>query len=123
MVTYGVKQITEVISQMTSVERLIQFTSLPQEKHGGPPAPKDWPQRARLVFKDLKLRYDVESEPVLKDLNIVIESGWKVMLLELAYIESHFISIPLSSYVEFSSLIPSSNSSSPCQHLLYSYPF
>lgn len=78
MVQYGVKQATEVISQMTSVERILQFTSLPQEKTDGPSPPKDWPQRARLVFKDLNLRYDVESEPVLKNLNIEIESGWKV---------------------------------------------
>ncbi|CAH0405961.1 unnamed protein product [Chilo suppressalis] len=78
MVGYGVKQATEVISQMTSVERVIQFTSLPQEQHDGPSPPKGWPERAKLVFEDLKLRYDADSEPVLKDLNIVIESGWKV---------------------------------------------
>ncbi|XP_041973671.1 ATP-binding cassette sub-family C member 4-like [Aricia agestis] len=78
MVQYGIKQTTEVISQMTSVERVVQFTSLPQENTDGPAPPKDWPQRARLVFKDLFLRYDKEADPVLKDLNIVIESGWKV---------------------------------------------
>ncbi|KAJ8713562.1 hypothetical protein PYW07_013932 [Mythimna separata] len=78
MVQYGVKQATEVISQMTSVERLIQFTSLPQEKTEGPSPPKDWPQKARVVFKDLTLRYDKDADPVLKGLNIEIESGWKV---------------------------------------------
>ncbi|XP_072936017.1 ATP-binding cassette subfamily C member 4-like [Epargyreus clarus] len=78
MVQYGVKQATEVISQMTSVERVVQFTSLPKEKTDGPPAPAGWPQRAKLIFKDLYLRYDPEEEPVLKNLNIVIESGWKV---------------------------------------------
>lgn len=78
MVTYGVKTATEVISQMTSVERILQFTSLPQEKTGGPSPPKDWPQRAKLIFKDMSLRYDVDSDPVLKNLDIVIESGWKV---------------------------------------------
>ncbi|XP_050359927.1 ATP-binding cassette sub-family C member 4-like [Nymphalis io] len=78
MVQYGIKQTTEVISQMTSVERVLQFTKLPQEQTDGPSPPKEWPQRARLVFKDLYLRYDKEAEPVLKNLNIVIESGWKV---------------------------------------------
>ncbi|CAG5018010.1 unnamed protein product [Parnassius apollo] len=78
MVQYGIKMATEVISQMTSVERVMQFTSLPQEQTAGPAPPPGWPQRARLVFKDLYLRYDMESEPVLKNLNIVIESGWKV---------------------------------------------
>ncbi|XP_048006653.1 ATP-binding cassette subfamily C member 4-like [Leguminivora glycinivorella] len=78
MVQYGVKQITEVISQMTSVERVTQYTSLPQEEIAGPSPPSGWPQRAKLVFKDLYLRYDKEAEPVLKNLNITIESGWKV---------------------------------------------
>ncbi|KAH9634058.1 hypothetical protein HF086_001260 [Spodoptera exigua] len=78
MVQYGVKQATEVISQMTSVERVVQFTSLPREVTDGPAPPAGWPQRARLVFKDLSLRYDKDADPVLKKLNIVIESGWKV---------------------------------------------
>lgn len=78
MVQYGVKQATEVISQMTSVERVVQFTSLPREVTDGPAPPTGWPQRARLVFKDLSLRYDKDADPVLKKLNIVIESGWKV---------------------------------------------
>lgn len=80
MVQYGVKQATEVISQMTSVERVVQFTSLPREVTDGPAPPTGWPQRARLVFKDLSLRYDKDADPVLKKLNIVIESGWKVSL-------------------------------------------
>ncbi|XP_021186907.3 ATP-binding cassette sub-family C member 4 [Helicoverpa armigera] len=78
MVQYGVKQTTEVISQMTSVERVVQFTSLPREDTAGPAPPPAWPKRARLVFRDLSLRYDKDADPVLKKLNIVIESGWKV---------------------------------------------
>ncbi|XP_075982875.1 ATP-binding cassette sub-family C member 4-like [Anticarsia gemmatalis] len=78
MVQYGLKQATEVISQMTSVERVVQFTSLPREESQGQAPPAGWPQRARLVFKDLTLRYDKDSDPVLKKLNIEIESGWKV---------------------------------------------
>lgn len=66
---------------MTSVERVVQFTSLPREDSSGPPPPAGWPKRARLVFKDLTLRYDKDADPVLKKLNIVIESGWKVGIL------------------------------------------
>lgn len=81
MVQHGIKQATEVISQMTSVERVHQFTSLPKENTEGPNPPKGWPQRARVVFKDLYLRYNREAEPVLQNLNIVIESGWKVSIV------------------------------------------
>ncbi|XP_026764574.2 ATP-binding cassette sub-family C member 4-like [Galleria mellonella] len=78
MVQLGIKQATDVISQMTSVERVVQFTSLPQEQKAGSLPPAGWPQKARVIFKDLYLRYDEEAEPVLKNLNVVIESGWKV---------------------------------------------
>ncbi|CAB3220069.1 unnamed protein product [Arctia plantaginis] len=78
MIQHGVKMATDTISQMTSVERIIQFTSLPQEKDEGSSPPKDWPQRGRIVFKDLSLRYDEKADPVLKNLNFKIESGWKV---------------------------------------------
>lgn len=84
MVQAGVKQATEVVSQMTSVERILQFTSLPQEKTHGRAPPRDWPEKARLIFKDLNLRYDVDSEPVLKNLNIIIESGWKVSSINVS---------------------------------------
>ncbi|CAH4030805.1 unnamed protein product [Pieris brassicae] len=78
MMQHGIKQTTEAISQMISVERVIQYTKLPQEKLEGKTPPSNWPQRAKVVFKDLYLRYDSEAEPVLKNLNIDIESGWKV---------------------------------------------
>ncbi|VVC94182.1 unnamed protein product [Leptidea sinapis] len=78
MMQHGIKQTTEAISQMISVERLLQYTNLPQEEQAGASPPAEWPKRAKIVFKDLYLRYDKEAEPVLKNLNIVIESGWKV---------------------------------------------
>lgn len=78
MVQFGIKQATEVISQMTSVERVVQFTTVPRENTEGPSPPEDWPRQARLVFKDLTLRYDKDADPVLKKLNIEISGGWKV---------------------------------------------
>lgn len=81
MVQHGLRQATEVVSLMIGVERVLQFTKLPQEKFDGPLPPSGWPTKAKLVFKNLYLRYDAEAEPVLKNLNTVIESGWKVRLV------------------------------------------
>ncbi|XP_041973565.1 ATP-binding cassette subfamily C member 4-like isoform X1 [Aricia agestis] len=78
MLQYGIKQVTQVVSQMTSVERILEYTNLPQEISPNTSPPKNWPQQARIVFKDLYLRYEKDSEPVLKNLNIVIDSCWKV---------------------------------------------
>ncbi|XP_041973563.1 ATP-binding cassette subfamily C member 4-like [Aricia agestis] len=78
MLQYGIKQLTQVVSQMISVERVLDYTNLPQETSPDTAPPKNWPQQSKIVFKDLYLRYDKDSEPVLKNLNVVIESGWKV---------------------------------------------
>ncbi|XP_075979217.1 putative multidrug resistance-associated protein lethal(2)03659 [Anticarsia gemmatalis] len=78
MVQYGVKQGADVVAQMTSVERILQYTSLPQESKDGVSPPNNWPQQGRVDFKDLSLRYSEGAEPVLKELNVKIESGWKV---------------------------------------------
>ncbi|XP_041973568.1 ATP-binding cassette sub-family C member 4-like [Aricia agestis] len=78
MLQYGIKQITQVVSQMTSVERVLEYTNLPQEVSPKTLPPKNWPEQGRIVIKDLYLRYDEGLEPVLRNLNIVIEGGWKV---------------------------------------------
>lgn len=81
MVQYGIKQATEVVAQMTSVERVLQYRDLPQEPAGGALPPANWPATAAIKLKNLYLKYEENAEPVLKNLNLVIESGWKVGLL------------------------------------------
>ncbi|XP_032678118.1 multidrug resistance-associated protein 4-like [Odontomachus brunneus] len=77
---YGVKQSAEMISLMTSVERILQYTNLPTEKSIVPkdPPPPTWPTNGRLTFKNVNMKYDKNDAPVLKNLNVSIEPGWKV---------------------------------------------
>lgn len=82
MTQYGVRQSAEVASQMTSVERVLQYTKLDKE---GPfeslPAKKpdrDWPQKGNVEFRNVYLRYVPTDPPVLKNLNISIAAGEKV---------------------------------------------
>ncbi|XP_071557590.1 ATP-binding cassette subfamily C member 4-like [Temnothorax nylanderi] len=77
---YGIKQFTETMSLMTSVERVLQYTNLPQE---GPitsdnPPPSTWPSQGQLILKDVSMKYHSDDPPVLKNLNVSIEPGWKV---------------------------------------------
>ncbi|GJQ86164.1 hypothetical protein Trydic_g13443 [Trypoxylus dichotomus] len=82
MVQYGMTQIAEVINQITSVERILQYTKIDQE---GPfdsseehrPKPH-WPSSGNIVFKGVYLRYDTRNEPILRGLNINIKSGEKI---------------------------------------------
>ncbi|XP_025836971.1 probable multidrug resistance-associated protein lethal(2)03659 [Agrilus planipennis] len=82
MLQHGVKQTAETASQMTSVERILQyyhlekegpFESLPTKK-----PPQDWPQMGRIVFKNLTLRYAPDEPPVLRNLSFEIQAGEKV---------------------------------------------
>ncbi|XP_011877750.1 PREDICTED: multidrug resistance-associated protein 4-like isoform X2 [Vollenhovia emeryi] len=77
---YGIKQSTETMSLMTSVERVLQYTNLPQEKPitSDNPPPPTWPSQGQLVLKDVSMKYHKDDPPVLKNLNVSIEPGWKV---------------------------------------------
>lgn len=83
MLQHGIKQATDVITQMTSVERVLQYTKLPKEVGlNGPTAPSGWPKKGRIEFKNTYLKYYEGAQPVLKDLNAIVESGWKVKTLK-----------------------------------------
>ncbi|XP_013144481.1 PREDICTED: probable multidrug resistance-associated protein lethal(2)03659 [Papilio polytes] len=81
MLQFGVRQTAEVISQMTSVERILQYTHIerePQWDKGAKETPKGWPWQGRIEFRNCYMKYTPEDLPVLKNLNLVIEKGWKV---------------------------------------------
>lgn len=65
---YGVKQVAETFSLMTSVERILQYTDLPREKlivPKNPPSPT-WPTNGTLTFKDVNMKYGKDDPLVLK---------------------------------------------------------
>ncbi|XP_049304937.1 ATP-binding cassette sub-family C member 4 isoform X3 [Bactrocera dorsalis] len=78
MVQFGVRQVAESLQQMTSVERVLEYTDLEQESEIKKQPPPSWPTHGQVEFKDLSLRYDPNNPPVLKHLNITIEPSWKV---------------------------------------------
>ncbi|CAG2110844.1 unnamed protein product, partial [Medioppia subpectinata] len=82
MTQWGARQSAEMESQMTSVERIIEYSRLPQEaaltaqdSHKPPP---NWPQKGEIELKDMSLCYEGSDKPVLKNLNCVIKSKEKV---------------------------------------------
>ncbi|XP_015127765.1 multidrug resistance-associated protein 4 [Diachasma alloeum] len=82
MVQNGMRQTAEMVAQMTSVERVLQYTRLEKEEpfdsevNSRPPT--TWPHQGRIEFDHVYLRYSVDDAPVLKDLRICIEPGMKV---------------------------------------------
>lgn len=78
MVQYGIRQTTESIQQMTSVERVLSYTKLESEPSPAKCPTLDWPWKGHIEFKLMSLYYDINTAPVLKNLTLMIQSGSKV---------------------------------------------
>ena len=82
---WAIRQSTEVENFMTSAERIHEYGQLVPESYGNgnendaliQPA-DDWPSRGIIEFKDYSFRYRSELDPVLKDLNLRIQSKEKI---------------------------------------------
>ncbi|KAI9014275.1 hypothetical protein DFJ74DRAFT_681992 [Hyaloraphidium curvatum] len=80
---WGVRQSVEAENLMVSVERILDYTKVPQE----PPSvtdvrpPPDWPTGGAIVFDKMSLTYPVTGQTVLKDLSVSIAAGEKVGLV------------------------------------------
>ncbi|XP_067118442.1 ATP-binding cassette sub-family C member 4-like isoform X1 [Centruroides vittatus] len=79
---WGVRQSAEVESQMTSVERVLEYSRLPSEAalRSSPDKrpPPDWPNKGMITFDDVSLQYSENDPPVLKNLNWHVKPQEKV---------------------------------------------
>ncbi|EDW58559.1 ATP-binding cassette sub-family C member 4 [Drosophila virilis] len=82
MCQWGMRQTAELENEMTSVERVLEYTEQPSEPPLETPEkfkPKtEWPSKGRIEFINFKLRYSPKEAPVLRDLNFTIESREKI---------------------------------------------
>lgn len=76
---WGMRQWSELENQMTSVERVVEYTKLKSEPNRNKKdLPIDWPQRGQIKFEDVKLRY-IDSHPyVLKGLSFMVQPKEKI---------------------------------------------
>lgn len=80
MTQWGVRQSAEVENQMTSVERILEYSRLESEaelESATKPA-LDWPQEGRIQLKDVYMTYENSPKPTLINLNCIIRGGEKV---------------------------------------------
>lgn len=79
MFQWGMRQWSELVNQMTSVERVQEYVDLAPEKDDQvKEPPSSWPQQGKVEFKNLSLRYSKEDVPVLKGLSFVIKPKEKI---------------------------------------------
>ncbi|XP_046426437.1 probable multidrug resistance-associated protein lethal(2)03659 isoform X1 [Neodiprion fabricii] len=82
MFQWGMRQSAELENQMTSVERICEYSVVDQEPPlestpENKPDPK-WPAHGKVEFKKLSMRYGPEEPDVLKDLDFVVLSREKI---------------------------------------------
>ncbi|XP_026805613.1 probable multidrug resistance-associated protein lethal(2)03659 [Rhopalosiphum maidis] len=79
---WGIRQLAELDNQMTSVERVVEYTNIPQEAalESSPDKkpPKEWPDKGQIVFDNFYLRYSLDAAHVLKNLNFQIQAMEKI---------------------------------------------
>ncbi|CAB3245308.1 unnamed protein product [Arctia plantaginis] len=79
---WGMRQSAEMENQMTSVERILEYTKLPHEPalYSDPnkKPPSDWPKEGAIEFKDLTLRYTPDGNYVLHKLQFSIQPREKI---------------------------------------------
>ncbi|CAL7941040.1 unnamed protein product [Xylocopa violacea] len=82
MFQWGMRQSTELENQMTSVERVLEYTNVESEpplESAPDKKPKEtWPEEGKVEFKNVSLRYDPAEAPVLKNLNFMIYPQEKI---------------------------------------------
>ncbi|CAH1105114.1 unnamed protein product [Psylliodes chrysocephalus] len=109
MLQSGMRELAEVINQLTSIERVLQYTTIDQEgpfetpKENLPKSP--WPSKGRIEFKNLVLKYIEDDPPVLNNLNFLVKSGQKIGIVgrtgagKSSLINALFRLAPLEGYI------------------------
>ncbi|XP_063913515.1 probable multidrug resistance-associated protein lethal(2)03659 [Zophobas morio] len=79
MLQWGMRQWSELENQMTSVERVVEYTEVtPEPDDATKNPPPSWPTEGVIVFQSVSMRYAPEEPTVLKNLTFTIKSAEKV---------------------------------------------
>lgn len=87
MVNWGLRETAELENQMTSVERVAEYSKLPNERSLETDVeklknlPSHWAENGRIQFKNVSLKYSKESNYVLQNLSFEICEREKIGLI------------------------------------------
>ncbi|XP_011696221.1 PREDICTED: probable multidrug resistance-associated protein lethal(2)03659 [Wasmannia auropunctata] len=82
MLQWGIRQTAELETQLTSIERILEYSSLEEEpmidsKPDSKP-PDDWPTKGLVKFKDVNLKYNPRGAYILKNVNVTVMPEEKI---------------------------------------------
>ncbi|KAF2881310.1 hypothetical protein ILUMI_24866 [Ignelater luminosus] len=77
LLQWGVRQWAELENQMTSTERVLEYSKIESEEKSGDSL-NNWPDNGKIVYTDVSLRYNSTSERVLKGIDFTILPKQKI---------------------------------------------
>lgn len=72
-VTTLVHQYTKLELDINAAERIMEFATMDTETESGIDAPAAWPPKGAMQVQDLVVKYEKNTDPVLKDLSFSIK--------------------------------------------------
>ncbi|XP_071052810.1 probable multidrug resistance-associated protein lethal(2)03659 isoform X1 [Onthophagus taurus] len=81
LLQWGIRQWAELENQMTSVERVLEYTKVPIENTQGIAPKTDWPSSGKIEYKNVCLRYPKTNDLILKGVNFSIKPGEKIGII------------------------------------------
>ncbi|KYQ47022.1 hypothetical protein ALC60_13972 [Trachymyrmex zeteki] len=82
MLQWGIRQTAELESQLTSIERILEYSHLEEEpmidsKLDAKP-PDDWPTKGLVKFKNVNLKYNPRGACILKNISFIVMPEEKI---------------------------------------------
>ncbi|KAJ8954540.1 hypothetical protein NQ318_000774 [Aromia moschata] len=78
LLQWTIRQISELENNMTSVERVLEYTDAETEDKDVGEIKENWPNQGRIQYKQVSLTYKTTKEEVLKQISFVIEPRQKI---------------------------------------------
>ncbi|XP_044266870.1 probable multidrug resistance-associated protein lethal(2)03659 [Tribolium madens] len=76
---WGIRMWSAIENEMTSVERIVEYTKIEQENDSKKEIPSSlWPDAGKLEFRSVYMQYSAQSPYVLKKLNFLVKSREKI---------------------------------------------
>ena len=91
MCNWGLRQTAELENQMTSVERVIEYTKIPSERSLESNSqllkslPSNWSRSGVIEFKNVSVKYSDEADMVLKNLDFKIHEKVCQVIVEIPF--------------------------------------
>ncbi|KAJ8920724.1 hypothetical protein NQ315_004863 [Exocentrus adspersus] len=82
LVQYGIRKWADLENKMTSVERVLEYTTTEQEIKNKGLRPLNWPSEGKIQVENLSLSYSNSEECVLKNVNFKIEATQKIGVVQ-----------------------------------------